>query len=604
MNKQILYITAIVLLSVPAALYFHKYSQEDYASLINKEFQQQPTAAGMPEKKWKSGQILVKPKAGLSDAEFEVILSKSRGKALEKIGGLPVHVVSVPENAEEAVARALARNPHIDFAELDMYVDLSETTVDDQYYSIAWHLPKIQAPTAWDYIKGEGVIIAILDTGVDGTHPDLVNQLLPGYNSADGSSTTSDVMGHGTATAGTAAAATNNTIGVSSIAWGAKILPIRVTNDPTGAAYFSSIARGVTWAADNNATVANISFDGISNSSTVTTAAQYMRNKGGIVVAAAGNSGIDPGYTDNPYIISVSATDSADAKASWSNYGNFIDVAAPGVSIVTTKMGNSYSKWSGTSFSSPAAAGVVALIMAANPSLTPTDVEQILEQSADKVAGSDFHPYFGYGRVNAAAAVQLALDSAVSDTTAPIVNIFSPTDSVTVAGLVQVDVSASDNEAVSQVALYANGQLVGEDSVAPYQFSWDTSAVADGSVILTATATDAVGNEGASEKVTITVANQVDNSPVDNTPPNVSISNPKDGSTVNGLVKINVDASDDVEVARIELYVDGRLVSSTSTSPLAFNWNTRKVSRGYHMVEAVAIDTANNSADMTIQVKR
>lgn len=594
----------VVLLAVPAVMVLNNYWEEYLIGLINQELAQRPTAAGAPIHKWKAGQILVKPKAGLSDSEFDKVLKTNKGKAVEKIGNLPVHIVSVPANAEEAVVRALSKNPHIEFAELDMQSELGATQVNDPQFSNAWHLNKIQAPVAWDYSKGQGITIAILDSGVDGTHPDLANQMIPGYNAVDGSATTSDINGHGTAVAGTAAAASNNAIGVASVAWNAKIMPVRITNDSTGYAYWSDVARGLNWAANNGADVANISY-GVSNSSTVTTAAQYMRNKGGLVVVSAMNDGIDPGYTDNPYMISVSATDSNDAKTSWSNYGAFIDVAAPGLNILTTNRGGGYGYWWGTSFSSPTTAGVVALIMAANPNLTPADIEQVLKSSAVKVAGTDFHPYYGYGRVDASAAVQLALNTTAQDTTAPTVSIFTPSTGSTVSSLVSIDVSASDNVGVNQVSLYANGKLVGTDGVSPYQFSWDSTSVADGSVVLTASASDAAGNSGSSSNISVTVKNQTAAAPTaDTTAPTVAISNPTGGAKVSGTVSVKVAANDNVAIAKVALYIDGKLVSSAAASTLSFNWNTRKATAGSHTIQAVATDTANNTSNISIQVTK
>lgn len=601
MMKKSLYVVGIALLAVPAVLYLNGHLQEDLVGLINKDIAQKPTAAGVPANKWKPGQILVKPKAGLSDTEFDAILGKNQGKAKEKIGNLPVHIISVPENAEEAVVRALSKNPHIEFAELDMQSEMAATLVNDPKFTSAWHLPKIQAPDAWDVSKGEGVTIAILDSGVDGSHPDLINQMVPGFNAVDGSATTADINGHGTAVAGTAAAATNNATGVASVAWNAKIMPVRITNDSTGYAYWSDVARGLSWAADNAADVANISY-GVSNSSTVTSAAQYMRNKGGVVVVSAMNDGVDPGYADNPYMISVSATDSNDAKTSWSNYGNFVDIAAPGINIMTTTRGGGYGIWWGTSFASPATAGVVAMVMAANPKLTPDEVEKILENSANKVAGVDFHPFYGYGRINASAAVQLALNTTAVDSEPPVVNIFSPGSGSTVSGWVQVDVNASDNESVSQVSLYANGNLIGSDTIAPYQFSWNSTGVADGSVVLTATAVDGAGNQASSANVSVTVKNQA--TVADNTPPSVAISNPANNATVSGLVAIGVSADDDVAVAKVALYIDGKLTTSATGSKLSYKWNTKSVKSGSHSIQAIATDTANKTSNMTIQVKK
>ena len=571
------------------------------------------TAYAAPDKPWKEGQILVKPKAGLSDIEFDRILKRNNGQGKGAIGNLKVHVVSVPAQAEQAVVRALSRNPHIEFAELDMAVELSLTTPNDPRYGNQWHLPKIQTPTSWVSSKADNTVIAILDTGVDSAHSDLTSKLIPGWNSVDGSGDTSDINGHGTAVAGTAAATTDNANGVAGVAWNAQILPVRISNRSDGAAYFSDIARGLNWAADQGADVANISY-GVSNSSSVTNAAQYMRNKNGLVVVAAGNDGVDPGFKDNIYMISVSATTSSDDKASWSNYGEFIDVAAPGASIQTTTRGGGYGNWNGTSFSSPVTAGVVALIKGANPTLTPEEVEQILKSSADKIAG-DIHPYYGHGRVNAATAVEMAYNmlNVTVDNEAPSVNIFSPTGGSTVSGLVEVEINATDNVGVSEVTLYANGFYVGTDTTAPYQFSWDSNQVADGSVTLSATAIDAAGNEGVTSDVNVTVKNAIEqveevvDEPVeeaieDMAAPTVAISNPADGSRVARVVKINVSAEDDVAVANIQLFINGSLVSSADGGSLSHNWNTNRESRGTYIIEAIATDTSNKITKHSISV--
>ena len=558
------------------------------------------TVHAAPDKLWKSGQILVKAKAGLPASEFDSVLKRNNARSIETIGSLKVHVVSVPEHAEEAVVRALSKNPHVEFAELDMAVQAGEFIPNDPKFGSAWHLPKIQATDAWDFTTAEGIIIAILDTGVDGTHPDLAANMVLGWNAVDGSSETSDVMGHGTAVAGTAAAAGNNSNGVTSIAWNAQIMPIRITNRSDGYAYWSDAARGLNWAADNGADVANISF-AMTNSSSVSSAAQNMRNKGGLVVIAAGNDGTDPGYADNPNIITVSATTSSDSKASWSNYGSLIDVAAPGASILTTTRGGGYGNWNGTSFASPVTAGVVALIMGANPTLTPDEVETVLENSADKIAG-DWHPNYGNGRVNAAVAVQMAMsmDSIPIDSEAPVVNIFSPTGGAMISGIALVEVNATDNSQVSEVSLYADGQFIGADNTTPYQFSWDSNDAADGSVVLTAYANDEAGNEGVSNSVSVNVKNQAD--VTDQSPPSVSIRNPTDGSTVSRTVSISVIAEDDVKVNQIKLYVDGILKSTVNGDTLSFGWNTRKVSNGTHTLKAVAVDSANKSTSQSIQV--
>ncbi|WKJ89431.1 S8 family serine peptidase [Methylomonas montana] len=559
---------------------------------------------GAVTKTWKAGQILVQPKAGLPAAEFEKIVKGHQGKVAEKIGNLPVHIISVPDHAEEAVVRALSKNPHIEFAELDMDHEMS-TTPNDPLFGSAWHLPKIQVPTAWDVANAAGITIAILDTGVEASHPDLANQMVPGVNAVDSGADTSDIESHGTQVAGSAAAAFNNGVGVAGIAGNAKIMPVRITNRTDGVASTSDITRGLNWAADNGADVANISY-AVSGSSSVTTAAQYMRGKGGVVVVAAGNSGIDPGYADNQYMITVSATGGDDVKAGWSNYGAVVDVAAPGVSIQTTSVGGSYAAVSGTSFASPVTAGVVALIQSANLKLTPDQVEKVLESSADKVSGVDFDPNYGYGRINAAAAVQLAINTTAVDSQAPTASITSPSGGSVVSGIASVAVNAADNVAVSQVSLFANGKLVGTDTTAPYQFSWDTGAVANGNVSLTATATDAAGNNGSAASVTVSVQNliQANLKIADLTPPAVTISNPVNGAKVKGVVGVSVAANDDVAIAKVQLSIDGKLMAVTTNKTLSYNWNTKKAAVGNHTIQAVAIDTANNTANISIQVSK
>jgi len=269
-------------------------------------------------------------------------------------------------------------------------------------------LPKIAAPEAWETTAGSSsVIVAILDTGVDGTHPDLVAHLVPGWNTYDNNSNTGDVFGHGTEVAGTAVAAGNNGVGVASVAFNCSLMPIRVS-DLSGLGYASTIASGLTWAADHGARVANISFE-VTGISTVSSAAQYFNSKGGVVTVSAGNDGTVLTIPDDPNVLTVSATDSNDALASWSNTGTPIDLAAPGVDIFTTTAGGGYGSVSGTSFSAPTVAGVAALVISANPSLSSAQVQQVLKQSADDLGAAGWDPLYGWGRVNAQKAVSMAV---------------------------------------------------------------------------------------------------------------------------------------------------------------------------------------------------
>lgn len=552
---------------------------------------------------YKEGRILVQPRAGLSDQALENIIKPHGGKSIRKLPQLNIKIIEVPVQAEDAVARALSKNKDISFAEKDMAVEISEFIPNDPQYSSAWHLPNMNLNSAWDITRGEGITVAILDSGVDAAHPDLASQMVSGWNVVSNNTETSDVNGHGTAVAGVVAAATNNNLAVASVAWNASLMPVRVTNQSDGWTYWSDIAEGVIWAVDHGADVANISYE-ISASDTITSAAQYMRNKGGVVVASAGNDNTDLGRSDNPYIITVAATDRGDVKASFSNYGALVDVTAPGNYIMTTKRGGSTGYWWGTSFSAPATAGVVALIMAANPDLTPDEVEAVLEDSADDlVSGYDWHAYFGHGRVNAGSAALMAMNTVSVepiDTTAPNVTIFSPADNLTVSGLVNVEVAADDDFGVREVSLYADNQLVGVDTTEPYQFSWDSTTSGDGTTVFTAYAVDQSDNESVPSEVSVQVKNIPDVDDI--TAPVISISNPEDGSNVKRTVSIRVSAYDDIMLKSIELYIDNVLKMSSTDNTLAYSWNTRKASDGPHIIEAIATDTNGNSSQYTINV--
>ena len=452
------------------------------------------------------GRILVKPAAGLSESEFDQLLAEFGAVRSGTLGNSGVLLIQVPQQAEEAVVQALSDHPNVEFAELDRAIEPQSIAPNDPKYASAWHLSTMDVPKAWDTTFGEGVTVAILDSGIDPDHPDLVGNLVPGRNVVSRNDDTSDVHGHGTDVAGAVAATSNNSIGVTSVAGGARLMPVRITNRSDSVTYWSHIAEGLIWAADNGAKVANISY-AVSASGAVATAASYMRERGGVVVVAAGNGGNDPGYADSEPMISVTATARNDTNARFSNLGDFIDVASPGVGIWTTRDGGGYASRSGTSMAAPLAAGVAALVMAANPQLSPSEVEAVLEDSADDLGDPGWDPLYGHGRLNAGAAVALARGSQVIDVLPPVASIDTPSAGATLSGTVSVRVSASDNFGVHAVSLYANGMLVGTDNSAPFEFSWDTTGSADGNAMLEAIARDGAGNQGSSGFITLEVSN-------------------------------------------------------------------------------------------------
>lgn len=559
------------------------------------------------EPQWVPGRLLVKPRPGLSETEFDKIIKQHGARQLGKIQGIDVRVIQLPPQAsEKAVEALLKHNKHLKFVERD-YLLRPDFTPNDPNFSYEGYLSTIGVPTAWDLSHGENVTIAILDSGVDGTHPDLASKMLAGWNFYDNNADTSDVFGHGTKVAGAAAAITGNGVGIAGVAGMSKIMPIRVA-DATGMGYLSLMASGLTYAADSGARVANLSFQAAGGYSTVQTAAQYMKNKGGLVITAAGNVGTEQTFAASPSNIVVSAT-SGDTITVWSSYGAFVDVAAPGSNIYTTVKGGGYGYASGTSLASPITAGVIALIMAANPRLDPTSLENVLFSTATDLGSAGFDIYYGNGRINASAAVKAAA-APIADTTAPTVAFSSPTSASTVSALVAIDVSASDNLAVARVDLLANGTKVASESIAPYAFSWDSTSVPDGAATLAAYAYDAAGNFSA-RSVGVTVANQtatVSPTPpppaTDTTAPVAKISSPAAGAKVSGKVSISASATDNVGVTKMLLYIDGKLVRSVTTASLAYSWSTQKVATGLHTILIEAYDSAGNKGTTSIQVTR
>ena len=546
---------------------------------------------------WAEGHILVKPRAHVSAGQFSEMLGRFGAQSVGKIRALEVHVVKVPPQAEQAMVEALSHNPNVEFAEVDTLHTPGETTANDTYFGNAWHLDTMNAPLAWDQSKGDGIVVAVLDSGVDPNHPDLQGQLVPGRNIYDGNDNTADVYGHGTNVAGVIAADSNNGIGVTSLAWNAKIMPVRISQ-LNGSAYSSTIASGLTWAADHGAKVANISY-AISGSSTVITAAQYMRDKGGVVCSSAGNDGTNLSTLPTDAIITVSATDSGDNLASWSSYGNVVDVAAPGVNIWTTLNGGGYGPVSGTSFSSPATAAVVALVMARNPALSPAQVDGIIMNASLDLGTPGKDVYFGYGRVDAAAAVSAGGSSPAPDTEPPTVSITNPTGGGYVSGTVPIAAVAADNKGVTRVDFYIDGTRVSSDTSAPYSLNWNSTGHANGTAQLLARAYDSANNEGVSQTVSIIVDNQA--TVTDTVPPTVTILSPNT-TTVSGTVQISVAASDNVAVALLQCYVDNKLMGTTNASSLSCSWSTRKVAPGLHTISAKAVDTSANAATTAIQV--
>jgi subtilisin family serine protease len=450
---------------------------------------------------WATNRLLVMPQVGITSLEVNEIVKEHGGKA-RRVGGSDLHIVDLSGNASEtAIMAKLEHNPKFKFVELD-YKVRPDLISNDPYAGSQWHLPVLKTSLAWDTTQGEGVTIAIVDTGVLPTHPDLKNNLVHGWNAYDGNTITNDVHGHGTAVAGVSSAITNNGIGVSGIAGASKIMPIRVA-DSSGYAYYSTIASGITYAADNGVRVVNCSFGSLFKSSSIQSVGNYLKNKGGLLVISAGNAGVNENAVATSSMIIVSATDSNDSITGWSSYGDMVSVSAPGLGIWTTNSNGSYSSSSGTSFSAPITAGIIALIMSTNPSLDAFQVEKILFSTALDLGSPGKDIYFGHGRINAQAAVNAAKtetpEPIIYDTTPPVVNIVNPINGSKVGKVVQISTSASDNNSPITQSLYIDNKLVSTVTGTSLSYSWNTRKVASGMHTIQVIAKDPSRNISSSQ---------------------------------------------------------------------------------------------------------
>ncbi|WP_306204132.1 S8 family serine peptidase [Actinoplanes sp. RD1] len=331
-------------------------------------------------------------------------------------------VIEVRTVTDRAAARELVR----DGGEIDAVARTLEAPAGpDPYRASQWDLATIGAAGAWQRSTGAGVVVAVIDTGVDAGHPDLAGQVLPGIDLVAGTSGTStDPHGHGTHVAGTIAALTGNGVGVSSVAPEARILPVRVL-DADGSGDMSDVATGIVYAADHGADVINLSLGSTTQLTAVTQAVAYARGRGVTVVAAAGNDGQKGSPVSYPGadagVIAAAATDSSDQVAAYSTRGSYVDVAAPGNGILSTyptSLGG-YATESGTSMASPHVAAVAALLRAYRPAWTPDDIERILEDTAVDLGADGRDTSSGYGRIDALAALTAAAPATTAPATTP-----------------------------------------------------------------------------------------------------------------------------------------------------------------------------------------
>ncbi|HET9366064.1 MAG TPA: S8 family serine peptidase, partial [Candidatus Angelobacter sp.] len=436
------------------------------------------------------GLIRVKTQHGWSDAQVAEHIRQRfavRARRVDHSKPAPeisrTYILEFGNLSEQEQANTLQRlkaDPQVEFAEPEHTFTtkqipndpfLSSSGTWGQPYQDLWGLFAVNAPTAWDTAQGDGVVVAVIDTGVDYNHPDLADNIwtnpneiagnfldddgngfvddFHGWNFVNNTNDPLDDNGHGTHVAGTIAAEGNNGIGVIGVAWHAKVMPLKGF-DFTGTGFDFTLAPAIMYAANNGADVINASWDSFNNnmqvfgnSQTIEEAIQYAASLGVVFVASAGNSSQDANNffpANSPEAITVASSGPFGNFSFFSNFGSKIDVTAPGEDILSTQAANTfqgipvidgYARMTGTSMAAAHVSGVVALILSQNPGYSPDIVRTVLRSSATPNPDTRF----GAGSLNASAAV--ALQNVQEARITAVVPGANPADPITIQGTAQ-----------------------------------------------------------------------------------------------------------------------------------------------------------------------
>ena len=500
----------------------------------------------------------------------------------------------------------------------------------------------IQLGQAQQIADGRGIIVAVIDTGVDPRHPALAGTLVDGYDFTrdlpgtgsewtDLDASTVEILdsagppvpdpgapipvnestvalvdqatasrvdlsllphafGHGTMVAGL----------VHLVAPAAKIMPLKVF-DAYGNSDIFDIERAIYYAVDHGAKVINMSFSSADATAEMTHAINYAGAHGVICLASAGNSGrsdvvFPAGYRN---VMAIGSTSVTDQRSTFTNFGNhLVQFAAPGETLITLYPGGRYAVASGTSFSTAMMSGAAALLSQRVPLLDQRLAGRYFDDGVIRRREWEL----GNGRVNVYETLRLhgSTDTEpakppVPDTTAPTVTLTAPAAGAEVTGTFELSATASDDVGVAGVVFRLDGIEIGNAPTAPFAVSWDSTGTASGAHVLTATAVDTAGNE-ASSSAGVMVTN-------DTAAPAVTIVSPSSGARVAGMITVSAAASDNVAVAGVQFTIDGASLGAERTrAPYDVAWNSGSVANGAHVLGAIARDAAGNRRGASVTV--
>jgi subtilisin family serine protease/fibronectin type 3 domain-containing protein len=571
------------------------------------------------------------------------------GKFNEETGQI-VSKDSTSAALQEAINRFKA-DPNVEVVEPNFQVTI-DVTPNDPYYSSSgswgqsypdlWGMKKINMAAAWNQTTGSGsVIVADIDTGVDRNHEDIKDNMWVnsgetpnngidddgngykddyyGWDWVNNDNNPMDDHGHGTHVAGTIAGVGNNAKGVVGVNWTSKIMALKFLSSGGSGSLSNGIA-ALKYAADMGAKVSSNSWGCRCNSKAMDDAVAYEHDRGMVMVAAAGNNNgdaLDHSPSSADRAIAVAATDYADRKAGFSNWGEKIDVAAPGVDTLSTRavvnpmctasrtVGGKYCRVSGTSMATPHVAGLAALLWAEKPSLKNEEVRQIIRGGTDDLGTVGKDKNFGYGRINASNSMSLSATRPL----APIIT--TPSSRTTIAGasyeiyggVPGPNFSSYKIEAgkgrlpTSWTVLVSSTNQVNSGLLATV----NTTSLSDGAYIIRITATNASGKKYQFQVHDVEIDNQDDD-------PTVYISSPRNGDAIAGTSYVYAVATDDIGVSKVELHVDGVLAGTFSlyySTTYRYRWDTTSVADGSRTLIAKAYDTGGHivgSSPITVTV--
>ena len=356
-----------------------------------------------------AGELMIKFRGGTTDGQRDAMLRAHGGRRLQRLEKLEIDAVEFPQlrkargAAVEKLINALKSQAQVEFVEPN-YVYTTELAPNDPGTAQQYAWNTIDANEAWDVHSGNSsTVIAIVDTGIQRNHPDLDAKIVSGYDFVSNDNAADDGNGHGTHVAGTAAAETGNSTGGAGTCPDCKLMPVRVL-DNNGSGSLANVANGIRWAADNGAKVINLSLGG-PGSSTVQSAVDYAWSKGVFLACAAGNSNTSSTSSAYPAAyancFAVASTTNTDARSSFSNYGGWVEVAAPGSNIYSTWINSGYNTISGTSMATPHVAGLAGLL--ASSGLSNAQIRSRICSTSDAIAGTGTQ--WSCGRINAYRAV-------------------------------------------------------------------------------------------------------------------------------------------------------------------------------------------------------